>query len=638
MKRYTEQILKSQDIIKFSLLSVLLLISACSLQTGGLGSSAGKESVEERKAGQLFVQGDYSEAALLYQRLAQQISVRQNILRLKAAQAFLKIPLDDQAKINLDLISVKNLTGEQLNHLNLMYAQLDLNSGNIEQALDYLMRISVSALSHSEKTTYYEMTAFAYALSGEIVKSVRERIALDLYQHSGQKKESNNRAILELLSLMSEQTLQRQRTQPQTSTVYSGWLALEQVRRNFPSGEQQQQALNEWADQYPRHPAQPLIASGYFLVSGIKLGNVRDIALFLPGSGPYGLHANALKAGFMAAYERQAVAGVQPNIHFYDTQQSSISVLYDRAVADGVQLVIGPLNKKYIQELAGSRELIVPVMALNYVEGLAKTNLYQFALSPIDEVRQAVSQARFSGHENAIILVPATANGERVSQYFQNAWEAVNGNIIQVQMFDSAARDFSFPVRQMLNINESEYRSQRLQKVIGTAGYESRRRQDVDVIFLAASNQKARLINPQFYHNRAGSVTVYGLSQVYKGQADKNQDIDLEGINFCTIPWLFDEAFQGELSMSALQDLQVQFPNGYLSLVAFGIDAYAVIAHLNDLGSISYKGATGDLLLNENNRIERHLVCAEFKDGAAVLVEMAEESMEEPAATMPNSL
>ncbi|TXL18117.1 hypothetical protein BMR04_02965 [Methylococcaceae bacterium HT3] len=72
--------------------------------------------------------------------------------------------------------------------------------------------------------------------------------------------------------------------------------------------------------------------------------------------------------------------------------------------------------------------------------------------------------------------------------------------------------------------------------------------------------------------------------------------------------------------------------------MAFGIDAYAVIAHLNDLGSISYKGATGDLLLNENNRIERHLVCAEFKDGAAVLVEMAEESMEEPAATMPNSL
>ncbi|SMG65188.1 hypothetical protein BMETH_31311421596, partial [methanotrophic bacterial endosymbiont of Bathymodiolus sp.] len=46
----------------------------------------------------------------------------------------------------------------------------------------------------------------------------------------------------------------------------------------------------------------------------------------------------------------------------------------------------------------------VPVMTLNYVEGLAKSNLYQFALSPIDEVQQAVQQASLTGHRNAIIL------------------------------------------------------------------------------------------------------------------------------------------------------------------------------------------------------------------------------------------
>jgi hypothetical protein len=74
------------------------------------------------------------------------------------------------------------------------------------------------------------MTAFAYALAGQIVNSVHARINLDLYLHLEQQKQTNNRAILELLSLMPEQTLQRQRQQPQTSIVYSGWLAFKSYK------------------------------------------------------------------------------------------------------------------------------------------------------------------------------------------------------------------------------------------------------------------------------------------------------------------------------------------------------------------------------------------------------------------------
>jgi outer membrane PBP1 activator LpoA protein len=629
MKLYAKLILRNQDIIKFSLLSLLLLISGCAFQTGGQDPFAGNESVEERKAGQLFAEGKYSDAARLYQRLAQQPSARQDILRLKAAQAFLKIPQDSQAKNNLDLVAADKLTGQQRNHLNLMYAQLDLNAGNTDQALQYLMHISVPSLNRAEKTTYYEMTAFAYALAGEIVKSTHARVSLDLYLPSEQQKESNNSAILELLSLMHAQTLQEQRQQPQTSIVYSGWLALEQTRRDFPSGAQQQQAFNEWEDLYPRHPAQALVSSGYFLVSGFKLANVRTIAVFLPESGPYLPYAAALKAGFVAAYNRQEYAGMRPDVRFYDTRQANISTIYRKAVADGAQLVIGPLNKKQIKELAERNDLTVPVMALNYVEGLAKSNLYQFALSPIDEVQQAVQQASLTGYSNAIILAPDTVDGQRMSQYFQHAWEALNGNVLQVQSFDPRAKDFSFPVREMLSINESQFRFAQLQKVIGTVEYQPRRRQDVDVIFLAASAKNARLINPQFYHNHAGSVAVYGLAKVYQGYADKNKDIDLENISFCTIPWLFDAAYQGDLSRLSLQDVHTQFPQRYLSLIAFGIDAYTVVAHLNDLATEPHYGATGDLLLNESHRIERHLVCAKFKNGEALLIEMAEEPDEE---------
>lgn len=624
MKCYTDRAWSNQAIITFLLLSIMLLLASGCAVKAGADSPGVKKSAQERKARRLYEQGQYSDAARAYQRLAQQPSERQDVLHLQAAQAFLKIPRDDKAKKNLDLVRTEKLSTAQLSHLHLMYAQIDINAGNVEQALDFLRRISVSSLSHSRKAEYYKLTAFAYGLTKQIVKSVHERVALDLYLRTQQERDSNNRAISELLSLMPEQTLQQQRRQPQQSIIYSGWLSLEHARRQFPVGVKQQEALNDWADQYPGHPAQALISSGYFQVSRFKLANVRVIAVFLPESGPYRSYAAALKAGFVAAYERDHTS-VRPTIRFYDTQQADILTIYRRAVADGAQLIIGPLNKKHIKALVERNDLTVPVMALNYVEGLVKSNLYQFALSPLDEVQQSVKQARLAGHRNAIILAPQTADGERLSQYFQQTWEANGGNVLRLQSFDPKARDFSFPVREMLSINESQSRLQQVQKIIGVVEYQPRRRQDVDVIFLAASEKHARLINPQFYHNRAGSVAVYGLAKLYQGYADKNKDIDLEGVNFCTIPWLFAETYQSDLSRASLQEIEAQFPRSLLSLIAFGIDAYAVVAHLNELADIPFYGAAGDLLLNGSNRIERHLVCARFKDGEAVLVEMAEE-------------
>jgi outer membrane PBP1 activator LpoA protein len=52
---------------------------------------------------------------------------------------------------------------------------------------------------------------------------------------------------------------------------------------------------------------------------------------------------------FAAADNRQEHAGSRPDVRFYDTQQADISTIYRKAVADDAQLVIGPLNKKFIK-------------------------------------------------------------------------------------------------------------------------------------------------------------------------------------------------------------------------------------------------------------------------------------------------
>jgi len=613
MKRYIELGL---------ILCVALMASCTSQSRGGRSLDSGAQSIS-RQADQLYAIGEYGKAASLYQKLAEQPSGQQNIFRLQAAHALFKMGFDEQAKGYVESIRPADLSLDQRNQLYLLHAQIDLSAGNAEQAINRLQLIQPFALTRDKQLEYRSARAFAFALTGQLEASVRERIILDTYL-LGDEKTQNNISILEVLGLLPVHVQERQLSL-QKYDIYSGWVELASVMRKFNKGSSEFNfALDGWMQEYTQHPGRSLIASGYFFTAIVNIDDINEIAVFLPESGPYVTHAQAVKEGIMAAYYQHQLDAQRPNLHFYDTQSKGIVALYHEAIADGAQLIVGPLNKQLISQLAAGAEFSVPVLALNYVEDLFKVNLYQFALSPLDEVQQATNQARFEGHENAIILTPNTVEGERLATYFKSAWNDLEGNVLGVEAFDRSAKDFSFPVKQLLNINESQYRIQMLSKLIANIKSNPYRRQDVDVIFMVAPNKVARLINPQFYHNRAESIVVYGLSRIYGGQSAPKKDIDLEGVGFCSIPWLFEQAYQGDLDKRMLQKTWEQFPDSFLSLIAFGIDAYNVVPHLNKLDSMQYQGATGGLSLNAVNRIERRLICAKFKQGEVLLIDTAE--------------
>lgn len=617
-------VLLKERLAKLGLIFCILILAACAKQTRRDTVPVVQQNKYERQAQKLFAQGRYQQAAMLFQRLAKKPSAQQDVYRLQAAQALLKAGDNNKTKAYLDLIVVAKLNITQVNQLHLLYAQVYLNLTDADQSIERLKLISFSSLNKLQQRNYYETGAGAYTLAGKRLKGVQQRIVLDTYLE-GTLKNENNIAILDELSLVPLESLEVELSK-RPSDIYSGWLEMAMITARFAKGTPEiGPALNAWRQQYSRHPGALLISSGYFVPSSIVLGDIHEIAVFLPESGPYRPYAQAIKEGILAAYRRQEQGALQPEIQFYNTQEAAIISLYQQAISRGAQLIIGPLNKKLVAELAENTDLTVPVLALNYIEGLVKENLYQFALSPLDEVQQAVKQAWSEGHKNAIILAPETAEGERLGNYFQNAWEALTGNVLAVQTFASGEKDFSAPVKQVLNINESRYRFQKVRAAIGYVQYNPRRRQDVDVIFVVAKSSVARLINPQFYHNRAQSVAVYGLSRTYAGRPKPKKDIDLEGMSFCSIPWLFEQAYQGDLDKQALQSIWQGLPDSVMNLVAFGIDAYAVLPYLNELGEVPYSGATGELWLNEYNRIERHLVCAKFNDGIANLVDMNKE-------------
>ncbi|MDC9728613.1 MAG: penicillin-binding protein activator [Methyloprofundus sp.] len=571
------------------------------------------------EAEKLLANKNYVQASELFLRLAKDNPQQVNFYKLQAAEAQLSAGHDEKVRELISSVDVNQLTEQQRNQLYLLFAQLYLNEGNAEQALERLQLVVTSSLITRQKRIYYESKAFAYVLTGQLDDSVRERILLSQILTKQNDKLDNQKAIMSVLALMPIRDLE-ENTQRQQGSVYQGWAELALISRvNLKGTPKFGRQLSEWEGRYLFHPAHALIASEYFLNIQLAIANVRNIAVFLPESGVYAKHAKAIKEGFMAAYYQQEEA-LRPNVRFYDTAELAVDLLYEQAVAEGAQLIIGPLNKATLKALLKTETLKIPVLGLNYAEELKNVNLYQFALSPIDEVKQVVEQAKLAGYQNALVLVPDSLLGERIAGYFQTAWELDEERVLSVQKFTLGTTDFSLPVKVMLNVQESEFRYRKLRQVVGAVEYNSRRRQDVDVIFMVANAQEARLINPQFYHNRAGSVAVYGLSRVYSGKQDPRNNVDLNGVGFCTIPWLFDDAYQGDLNKQALSSTWKQFPDKFLSLIAFGIDAYNIVPHLNQLKIMRYEGTTGELSLNNSNRITRKLVCANFKQGLAELL------------------
>ena len=104
--------------------------------------------------------------------------------------------------------------------------------------------------------------------------------------------------------------------------------------------------------------------------------------------------------------------------------------LYTRAVAEGAELVIGPLAEgRRRRSWIRAGELPVPVLALNQVEvdTTLPANLFMYSLSPEDEARQAAERAWLDGHRRPLILAPQDTWGERLANAFEQRTRTLGG-------------------------------------------------------------------------------------------------------------------------------------------------------------------------------------------------------------------
>ncbi|MFZ2312497.1 MAG: penicillin-binding protein activator, partial [Methylobacter sp.] len=404
----------------------------------------------------------------LYQHPVTPLSSEENQLRLQALDSLIQGGDSTTAKQEADAIDPSTLSPQQRTQLNLLYAQIMLSLGEAEQAIERLSLIQPQQLTLDNQIKYFQSQAFAFSLAGNPLNSAKSRIDLHRLLSSPDQLKENQAAILETLSLVPDSELQN--NQQSSTDTLSGWISLAKI---FKLKDQNTADFNteitQWRATFPEHPANLAFLEEPPETSGNAFLPPKSIAIFLPESGSFAKAGNAIRAGFMAAYNHSDSNSYKPRIHFYDSEQSTPPALYNQAVAEGADLIIGPLSKEHIQSLADSVTFTSPVFALNHIPGLQKDNLYQFGLSPIDDVEQITSKARDDGHQKALLFIPENAQGKRIADYFVENWQSLDNAILETQTYNPKETDFSSPIKKLLNLDESEQRYNKIHALIPSA-------------------------------------------------------------------------------------------------------------------------------------------------------------------------
>jgi uncharacterized protein len=577
-------------------------------------------------------------ASLLETLAAQNVSPLRDQLYLEAAETWLKAKRIEDTLRLVDRIQLPPDDQAFAFRMRMLHTEIAILRGDIEKALDLMQPSPGKETPLPLRQRYHMNMAEIFRLSGNLLESARELNELDLLQAGDEARRIKTQELLvQTLASMTDTALQLLQPPPPSNMI--GWMELARiVRQQIAQPDELATALAVWRERFPEHPALQAYLAGLLEQRGLSSSD--HIAILLPRSGPYKNVAAAVRDGFMAAWYQQPQA-YRPLLRFYDSSKmEDILRIYQQAVLQGAQMVVGPLDKDAVNMLMQMESLPKPVLALNQVEDETRyqPNLYEFGLAPEDEAEQVAERAWLEGHHNALILTPADSWGERIAEKFRLRWETLGGKVLEAQQYDPNENDFSLPIRLLLNVDESEARIAALKQLLGTElESDVRRRDDADFIFLAARPQKGRQLRPQlrFYH--AGDLQIYATSHIYSGVEDEERDRDLGHISFVDTPWLLEEDSRNDLSRQNLQRLMPGVKGPYARLYAMGIDSYNLLANLQQLQAQpgrTLSGKSGTLYLDASNRLHRLLAWADMEQGKASITGYAPR-MQIPAFTQP---
>lgn len=516
------------------------------------------------------------------------------------------------------------------------YAALENNNALYELLYEQRLVAEFDIFEREQKIILLEKRAEVNKHFKLINETLTSRIALAALLEDALDITQNNELIWQTLNTLGLEDIETT-TSASTNNILIGWYELAAIDQRFDAkAEEKYRAIKLWKQQRPQHPAAIDLPIDLQFLELVFQNKPSHIALLLPLSGKFAGAAGAIRDGFFSAYYNESDDFSKPTVSLFDTNDDDIKTLYDRAVANGADFIIGPLVKEKVALLA-AHTLTVPTLALNYSEETGTTNasninFYQFGLSLEDEAKQVAHYAIKQGLKYALVIADSSDWSIRTAQSFIDEWQNNGGVIVDKREYAKDA-NYSNEIKSLLNISESQSRATQLKRLFGQVfEFEPRRRNDIDMIFLVARSREGRQIKPILNFHYASDVPVYATSQLFSSVEDTTKTRDLNGVRVITLPWVIDESAEKK---AIIQNIRV--PASFERLYALGHDAYKLHNRLNVLSyspidsatpsslepigttiaKPNFAGATGSLTINSDRRIIRQQPFIEVKKGKA---------------------
>lgn len=402
------------------------------------------------------------------------------------------------------------------------------------------------------------------------------------------------------------------------SVIQQGWANLALYHQVYTSsGVELDQAINNWRRRYVGHPAVTVLPKQDELFTEFSPINIERLVILLPQSGPNERLGDALKAGVLAALDKQNISETL----FLD-ENLNTEELAAKIEEINPDFVVGPLLKANIDKLTAANTLInIPALHLNTFDGeRISLQHYFFALSPEHEVEQALEHFLAMGYQKPMLLAPNNVNGQRLIDYFNLQWQRYSETKPQIGLYNDK-KDMPNTITSLLEVDKSKERIKTVKALFKQeVENETRSRSDIDVIYILGDAIETRLIKPYLDVNVstfADRIPLYASSKSHSKQIDRTDKGDLEGLYFTELPWMLNSQVKLHTLRAQYDTLWPEQVDISQRLFAMAYDAILVLPEIRQLSIVpgnEFSGLSGKLSINSNGHIERTLNWAQYSN------------------------
>ncbi len=562
------------------------------------------------QADSLLDDAEYTKAAKILADAAWDLpSPPRDRMQIKSAQILAEGNFLLKAFQQLKRVDETALSPSELLEKRILDARFYRQANRPEKVLQSLPPAIIGAEDKEAQILSFAMRADAALATRDYIGSVEARIRLDPLL-SDDEADENITALWHALVAESPEKIEDRIRRDDAGRALDAWLEL--ARLATPRQVRRDVLERRYADWKERNA---FLNSPASLLTFLRLRwdyldfNPRRVSLLLPLTGDYVRAGKVIRDGFMRAYDQ---AESPPEIKIYNTDQAkSITELYRQAIAEGTDLVIGPLLKAKVDELIAGTEFSVPTIVLNYHSQKhikPRGELFQFGLLPEDDAAQVAQKMIEKGHVFGMVLAPDSEWGARMERAFVEEYQKQGGEIRDIFRYDPNFSDYSAFVQSGLRLDESRRRHRRAEETAERKlRFTPRIRDDITAAAMFSNYENGVLIYPLLKFHYAHDLSVFSTSHIYEPQKSKLLR-ELDGMVYCDIPAVIDgieETFEN---------------NSHLRLFALGADAYRLSRLIRRiaLGNTSFDGMTGRITLHSKRRLFRNLSWARFERGQPV--------------------